>query len=102
MRRKSSVPYGETTIMALLNMPSGTKFQLIAKVKNVSGTKILVTDDYEDLELNIEGSELPDLEIGETILIFGEKSDSEIRNDQLLKLNLEWDLYKNTRKIELM
>ncbi len=101
MRRRSSLPYGETTIMSLLNIPSGTKFQLIAKVKNVTQTKILVSDDFEDLELNIEGLEHPDLEAGEIIILFGEKLDSEIRNDRLLKLNLDWDLYKKTREIEL-
>lgn len=101
MRRKSSLPYGETTIMSLLNISSGTKFQLIAKVKNVTQTKILVTDDFEDFELNIKGLEHPDLEVGEIIIIFGEKLDSEIRNERLLKLNLDWDLYKKTREIEL-
>ncbi len=101
MRRKSSIPYEETTLLSLSNTTVDTKFQLVAKVKNVDQMKITVTDDNEDLEITIEGEELPDLKAGDSIIIFGEKSDSEIKKERIIKLNLDWDLYKQTREIEL-
>lgn len=101
MRRKSSIPYGETTILSLLNIASGTSFQLIAKVKNVNQAKVTVTDDKEDLEIEIEEEELSDLEVGEIIIVFGEKLDSGIKKEHIIKLNLDWDLYWKTRELEL-
>ena len=101
MRRKSPIPYGETTILSLLNIASGTKFQLITKVKNANQSKVTVTDDNEDLEIEIEEEELSDLEVGETIIVFGEKLDSGIKKEHIIKLNLDWDLYWKTREFEL-
>lgn len=101
MRRKSLIPYEETTLLSLSNTTVDTKFQLVAKVKNVDQMKITVTDDNEDLEITIEGEELPDLKAGDSIIIFGEKSDSEIKKERIIKLNLDWDLYTQTREIEL-
>ncbi len=101
MRRKSSIPYGETTILSLLNIASGTSFQLIAKVKNANQAKVIVTDDKEDLEIEIEEEELSDLEVGEIIIVFGEKLDSGIKKEHIIKLNLDWDLYWKTRELEL-
>lgn len=100
MRRKSSIPYGETTILSLQNIAADTKFQLIAKVKNVDQTKITITDNHENLELNIEGEELPDLEIGDTVIVFGEKSDSGIVKERIIRSNLDWGLYQKTRELE--
>ncbi len=101
MRRKSSMPYGETTILSLQNITDDTKFQIIAKVKNINQRKITITDDREDLELNIEGEELPDLEIGEIIIVFGKKSASGIIKEHIIRSNLDWDLYQETRALEL-
>ncbi|MFX0185936.1 MAG: hypothetical protein ACFE95_22860 [Candidatus Hodarchaeota archaeon] len=100
MRRKSLIPYSETTILSLLNMTTDIKFQVIAKVKLVSENKILISDNHEDLELSIEGEELPHLDIGETIIVFGEKKDSEIKKERILRLKLDWDLYLKTQEIE--
>ena len=100
MKRKSSMPYGETTILSLQNITADTKFQIIAKVKDINPPKIIITDDREDLEFNIEGEELPDLEIGETIIIFGEKSVSGIIKEHIIKSNLDWGLYQKTRALE--
>ena len=100
MRRKSSMPYGETTILSLQNITADTKFQIIAKVKDINQTKITVTDDREDLEIYIEGEELSDLEIGEIIIIFGKKSTSGITKEHIIKSNLDWDLYQKTRALE--
>ncbi|MFX0014571.1 MAG: hypothetical protein ACFFB2_05430 [Promethearchaeota archaeon] len=101
MKRKFSIPYGETTVLSLLNVESGTKFQLIAKVRSVEEKNIKVTDDHEVLELEIEGEDVPALKAGDTIIIFGEKMDSGFRNERILKLNFDWDLYKKTRELEL-
>lgn len=100
MRRKSSIPYSETTILSLLNMTTDTKFQVIAKVKQVNENKILITDNHEDLELSLKGEELPHLDVGETVIVFGEKIDSEIKKERILTLKLDWDLYLKTQEIE--
>ena len=100
MRRKFSIPYGETTILSLQNVTADTKFQIIAKVKSFNQTKITITDGHEDLELNIEGEELPDLEIGEVVIVFGEKSDSGIVKEHIIRSNLDWGLYQKTRELE--
>jgi len=100
MRRKSSIPYGEITILSLQNMTVDTKFQIIAKVKHINQTKITITDDCDDLEIYIEGEELPDLEIGEIIIVFGKKSASGIIKEHIIKSNLDWDLYQKTRALE--
>ncbi|MFX0122262.1 MAG: hypothetical protein ACFFAE_01380 [Candidatus Hodarchaeota archaeon] len=100
MRRKSSIPYGETTILSLQNITTDTKFQLIAKVKNINQNKITITDDHENLELNIEGEELSDLKPGDIVVVFGKKSDSGINKEQIIKSNLDWGLYQRTRELE--
>ena len=100
MRRKSSIPYGETTILSLQNIVADTKFKLIAKVKNLNQTKITITDDKEDLELNIEGEEIPELEIGEIVIIFGTKSESGVIKERIIRSNLDWGLYQKTRELE--
>lgn len=101
MRRKFPIPYSETTILSLQNIAADTKFQIIAKVKSFDQTEITITDDHEDLELNIEGEELPDLEIGEVVIVFGEKSDSGIVKERIIRSNLDWALYQKTRELEL-
>ena len=101
MRRKSLIPFGETTILSLLSTTAGIKFQLIAKVKNTNQSKIIITDDHEDLELETEGEELSDLKVGETVIVFGEKLDSGIKKEHILRLNLDWELYRKTRELEL-
>ncbi len=100
MRRKFSVPYDETTILSLHNIAVDTKFQLIAKVKNINQTKITITDDHENLELNIEGEELPGLETGDIVIVFGKKLDSGIKKERIIKSNLDWGLYQKTRELE--
>ncbi|MFX0173019.1 MAG: hypothetical protein ACFE9L_13990 [Candidatus Hodarchaeota archaeon] len=100
MRRKLSIPYSETTILSLLNMSSDTKFQFIAKVKDVNESKITVTDNLEELELSIEGEKISNLNVGETVIVFGEKKDSKINKEQIIKLNIDWDLYLKTQEIE--
>ena len=100
MRRKSSIPYGETTILSLQNIAVDAKFQIVAKVKSINQTKLTITDDHEDLELNIEREELPDLEIGEIVIVFGEKSDSGIVKERIIRSNLDWGLYQKTRELE--
>ncbi|MFX1286151.1 MAG: hypothetical protein ACFFB5_21080 [Promethearchaeota archaeon] len=101
MRRKSSIPYEETTVLSLLSLTADIKFQLIAKVKSVDQKKIIVTDDHEDLEIPLEEEEMIDFKAGDTITIFGEKLDSKIKREHIIKLNLNWDLYQQTREIEL-
>ncbi|MFX0050868.1 MAG: hypothetical protein ACFFAJ_03380 [Candidatus Hodarchaeota archaeon] len=100
MRRKLTIPYSETTIMVLVNLTSDTKFLFIAKVKDINESKITVTDNLEELELSIEGEILSNLDVGETIIVFGEKKDSIIRKEHIMKLNIDWNLYFKTQEIE--
>lgn len=100
MKRKILAPYGETTILALRNISSDTDFQFVAKIKEIRGVSLLLADDHEDLDLSVAGIALPDLEVGNTVIVFGKKTNSEIKISQILKSNLDWGLYVKTRELE--
>ena len=100
MRRKATVPYGETSILSLANITAGTKFQFIAKIIDISQTVITVSDDHEKMDFTVSEEELADLDVGEIIIVFGEKTETGIQKDQILKLNLDWGLYVKTRDLE--
>ncbi|MFW9778742.1 MAG: hypothetical protein ACFFE8_07785 [Candidatus Heimdallarchaeota archaeon] len=100
MRRKTLVPYGETTILALKNMASETDFRLIAKIKEIREGILLLTDDHEEIDISVEGIELPDLEVGNVVIVFGKKTSSGILGSQILWSNLDWKLYTETRELE--
>ncbi|UCE14277.1 MAG: hypothetical protein JSV04_03645 [Candidatus Heimdallarchaeota archaeon] len=100
MRRRTEISYGETTILSLQNITAGSRVQIIAYVKIIDQSNITVTDGLEDLEIEIEGEELPNLRVGETIIAFGEKTDSGIEIDHIQKLNLDWYLYQKMWEFE--
>ncbi|MHA2223690.1 MAG: hypothetical protein ACXAC8_00555 [Candidatus Hodarchaeales archaeon] len=101
MRRKSLIPYGETSILSLSNMTYGTKFQFTAKVRKINQMKIVIADDHDELEIDIDEEVPSDLKIGETIIVFGEKLKSGFKKEKIVKLRIEWDLYTRTRDLEL-
>lgn len=100
MRRRTEISYGETTILSLQNITIGSKVQIIANVKTVDQSNITVTDGLEDLEIGIEGEELSNLRVGETVIIFGKKHDTGLEIDHIKTLNLDWNLYQKMWKLE--
>ncbi|MFW9856098.1 MAG: hypothetical protein ACFFFG_13670 [Candidatus Thorarchaeota archaeon] len=100
MRRKTLVPYGETTILALKNIASDMDFQLVAKIKEIREGVLLLTDDHEEIYISVEGIELPNLEVGNIVIAFGKKTSSGILGSQILRSNLDWKLYGETRELE--
>lgn len=100
MRRKASIPYGETTILSLLNMTAGNKFQLIAKIKDISSRKVTIHDDHEEIDFIISKDEVSDLKVGDVIFLFGKKDETGIQKDCIIKSSLDWDLYLKTRDLE--
>jgi hypothetical protein len=100
MRRKILVPYGETTILALKNMSSDTDFQFVAKITEIQEGNLLLADDHDNIDISVEGIGLPDLEVDNTVIVFGKKENSEIIVSQILKSNLDWGLYVKTRELE--
>jgi hypothetical protein len=100
MRRQTSIPYEETTLLSLHNMATGTKFQLISRIKAIKQNVISLTDNNEDLDLMVENEELSDLNIGQLIVVFGEKTDTGFTTVKIVKSNLDWDLYRRTRELE--
>ena len=100
MKRKSFIYFGETTILSLSNLTTGTKFQVVAQIKDIDLPRITITDDYDDLEISIEGEKLSGLEVGETVIFFGEKIESGVKKERILTLNCDWNLYQKTRELE--
>ena len=94
------MPYGEVSILNLANLTSGTKFQLYAKVKSVSDSNIIISDDYEDFQFDLTTEMSINLVVDEVILIFGHIHDSGIQIDKVLKTNIDWKLYRKTRQLE--
>jgi len=100
MRRKSTIPYEETSLLSLQNMTSGSKFQLVTKIIDKKQNIVSLTDDHDKLEVVIENNDLSGLEVGETIIIFGEKTDSSFIPIKIIKSNIDWGLYCKTRELE--
>ena len=86
--------------MSLSNLTVGAKFQVVAQIKNIDPEVITITDNYNDLEISIEGETLSGLEVGETIIFFGEKIESGVNVERILPLNCDWSLYWKTRDLE--
>ncbi len=100
MRRKSLINYGETTLLSLSNLTAGTKFQVVAQVKDIDPPRITINDNYDNLELSIEEETLSGLEVGETVILFGEKIESGVKKERILAVNFDWSLYQKTRELE--
>ncbi|MFX0084531.1 MAG: hypothetical protein ACFFAU_02560 [Candidatus Hodarchaeota archaeon] len=100
MRRRTSIPYGEVTLLSLHNMATGTKFQLISRIKAIKQNIISLTDNSEDLDVIVEDEELSDFNMGQLVIIFGEKTEDGFKTIKIIKSNLDWDLYCRTRELE--
>ncbi len=100
MRRRTSIPYSEVTLLSLHNMATGTKFQVISRIKAIKQNIISLTDNNEDLDIMVENEKLSDFNIGQLIIIFGEKTDDGFKTIKIIKSNLDWDLYCRTRELE--
>ncbi|MHA1968236.1 MAG: hypothetical protein ACW964_10585 [Candidatus Hodarchaeales archaeon] len=100
MRRKLPIPYEETTILSLQNMSNGTKFQLISQIKSVDKNTISITDGNEEFTFEVDQKMLFDLKADEIVNIFGVKIETDYDIIRIIRSNLDWNLYKNTREIE--
>jgi hypothetical protein len=86
--------------MALLNMATDTKFQFIAKVIEISEKHVNVTDGSEEISILLMHEDHVNLKAGDIVIVFGEKVNSKIQEDHILKLDLDWDLFKKTQEYE--
>lgn len=86
--------------MALLNMATDTKFQFIAKVIEIIEKHVNVTDGSEEISILLMHEDHVNLTAGDIVIVFGEKVNSKIQEDHILKLDLDWDLFKKTQEYE--
>ena len=93
MKRKSLMPFGETTLLSLTNLTTDTKFRCLVKLKEIEKEKIQVTDDHGELEIEIDINNIKDFNEGDIAILFGEIQESRIKIIKLLKTNLDWELY---------
>lgn len=91
MKRKSLMPYGETTLLSLTNLTTETKFRCLVKLNKINKGTIQVTDDHGELEIEIDN--INDFNEGDIAILFGEIQESRIKINKLLKTNLDWELY---------
>ncbi|MHA1214581.1 MAG: hypothetical protein ACTSPG_04750 [Candidatus Hodarchaeales archaeon] len=100
MKRKSRMPYGETSLLSLRNLTPGTKFQCIVRLKNISEGKVLLSDNHEEIEISWEESEGLKNKLDKVMLLFGRIDESGLIPEKLLETNLDWELYHRVREIE--
>ncbi len=81
-------------------MSTDTKFQFIAKVIEIDEKQIKVSDGSEDISILLKHDNLLNLNIGDIIIVFGEKVNTKIEEEHILKLNLDWDLFQKTQECE--
>lgn len=93
MKRKSNMPYGETTLLSLTSLTTDTKFRCLVRIIEITIEMIRITDNHEELEIEIRNDDVKDFEEGDIAFLFGEIQESGIKVKKLLKTNLDWDLY---------
>ncbi|MHA1972206.1 MAG: hypothetical protein ACTSW1_04385 [Candidatus Hodarchaeales archaeon] len=100
MKRKSRMPYGETSLLSLRNLTPGTKFQCIVRLKRITEEKVLLSDEHEEIEIPWEKSEELQGKEEKVLLLFGKVDESGIIPEKILETNLDWDLYNKVREFE--
>ncbi|MHA1940538.1 MAG: hypothetical protein ACXAB2_02750 [Candidatus Hodarchaeales archaeon] len=100
MKRVARIPYEEISILSLKGITSNTKFQVFGKVMECVNNELSLSDGKENFTFSIEGIEAPKLDPGNVILIFGQKEDSELRLDKIMKINVEWPVFERMRALE--
>ena len=100
MKRDSQIPYEEISLLSLASISSETKFQVLSKVKDQSQDYLLLSDDTSEFSFSTTDFECPDLEIGDVVMVFGQKKESDIELDKIIKMNLDWSLLIKTRNVE--
>jgi hypothetical protein len=100
MKRITKIPYEEISILSLKGITSNTKFQVFGKVMEFKDKEITLSDETDIFTFTCEGLEVPKMDIGNTLLIFGQKEDSELKLDKIMKINVDWSLFNRMRVLE--
>ncbi len=100
LHRTSIRPYEEITILSLDSLASETKFQLFCKIKEKEDAHIILSDEKAEYKFASKDLDLEDIDVGDTILVFGQKEEDNINLEKLIKLNLDWSLLVKARTIE--
>ena len=100
MSRTSIRPYEEITVLSLANIASGTKFQCFCKIKEKEDAYVVLSDDKSEHKFIFEENLLVDVEIGDIVLAFGQKEESGMNLEKVIKLNLDWSLFVKSRVVE--
>ena len=102
MKRTSQIPYEEISLLSLASITAGTKFSLLGKVKEQKEGYILLSDDNTTFNFSNEIKDCPDIEIGDIILVFGQKEEEEAKLEKVIRMNLDWSLLIKTKGLEQM
>ena len=97
MKRITKIPYEEISILSLKGITSNTKFQVFGEVMGFNDKEISLSDETDTFTFPTEGLDCPEIDLGNTVLIFGQKEDSELKLDKIMKLNVEWSLFNRLR-----
>ena len=100
MKRTSQIPYEEISLLSLTSITPGTKFQLLGKIKDQKEDYILLSDDKNTVNFSTEINNSPDIEIGEVVLVFGQKEEEEAKLEKVIKMDLDWSLLIKTKALE--
>ncbi len=100
MKRTSQIPYEEISLLSLTSITPGTKFQLLGKIKDQKEDYILLSDDKITFNFSTEIRHSPDIEIGEVVLVFGQKEEEEAKLEKVIKMDLDWSLLIKTKALE--
>jgi len=87
------MPYGETTLLSLTNLTTDTKFRCLVKLIEFKNGIARITDDHEELKIEIGAELIKNFNEGDIIFLFGEIQESGIKINKILKTNLDWELY---------
>jgi hypothetical protein len=100
MKRTSSIPYEEITLLSLTSIAPETKFQLYGRIKELGNDYIVINDNNLEHKFSVGDLVIPKIEAGNIILIFGQKNDSGVKLEKILKMSFDWDHLKRIRALE--
>ncbi|MHA1976164.1 MAG: hypothetical protein ACW98F_00880 [Candidatus Hodarchaeales archaeon] len=100
MIRTSIRPYEEITILSLPNIATETKFQCFCKIAAKEDAYVILSDDNSEYKFPFNANDFVDTKIGDIVLAFGQKEESGMNLEKLIKLNLDWPLFVKIKAIE--
>ncbi len=98
--RTSIRPYEEITMLSLANIASETKFQIYCKVKEKDDAEIVLSDEISEFKFILQDIDTTHIGLGDIVLAYGHKEESEYHLEHIIKLNLDWSLLVKARAVE--